>query len=197
MIDFSRLMLFWKRGKHSLNISKSSSMRQKANWILRSVIVAFKQWLQNASLSFWKRWPSLEDPSKNHLIKLGSPLNTNVIITDNSSSSDIIIIATDRDCSRQVTLKEESNQQVRNLQNQLEEEQRQAQNRFVTITEILLTILIDFQVKGSENWERNRNHWMSFVWTTNTFLRSKIKTLCGEFKFRTQRWKISKSCKLR
>ena len=28
---FSRLMLFWKRGKHSLNISKSSSMRQKAN----------------------------------------------------------------------------------------------------------------------------------------------------------------------
>ena len=74
---------------------------------------------------------------------MGSPLNTNVIITDNSSS-DIIIIATDRDCSRQVTLKEESNQQVRNLQNQLEEEQRQAQNRFVAITEILPTILIDF-----------------------------------------------------
>ena len=46
-----------------------------------------------------------------------------------------------------MTLKEESNQQVRNLQNQLEEEQRQAQNRFVTITEILLTILTDFQVK--------------------------------------------------
>ena len=46
-----------------------------------------------------------------------------------------------------MTLKEESNQQVRNLQNQLEEEQRQAQNRFVTITEILLIILIDFQIK--------------------------------------------------
>ena len=29
----------------------------------------------------------------------------------------------------QVTLREDSNQQVRNLQNQLEEEQRQAQNR--------------------------------------------------------------------
>ena len=143
---FSRLMLFWKRGKHSLNISKSSSMRQKANWILRSVIVTFKQWLQNASLSLWKQWPSLEDPSKNHLIKLGSPLNTNVISINNSFShcSGIIIIATDSDCSQQVTSKEESNQQVRNLQNQLEEEQRQAQNRFVAITEILPTILIDF-----------------------------------------------------
>ena len=119
-------------------------MRQKANWILRSVIVAFKQWLQNASLSLWKQWPSLEDPSKNHLIKLGSPLNTNVISINNSCSSGIIIIATDSDCSQQVTLKEESNQQVRNLQNQLEEEQRQAQNRFVAITEILPTILIDF-----------------------------------------------------
>ena len=76
---------------------------------------------------------------------MGSPLNTNVISINNSCSSGIIIIiATDSDCSQQVTLKEESNQQVRNLQNQLEEEQRQAQNRFVAITEILPTILIDF-----------------------------------------------------
>lgn len=76
---------------------------------------------------------------------MGSPLNTNVISINNSCSSGIIIIiATDSDCSQQVTLKEESNQQVRNLQNQLEEEQRQAQNRFVTITEIPPTKLIDF-----------------------------------------------------
>lgn len=93
---FSRLMLFWKRGKHSLNISKSSSMRQKANWILRSVIVAFKQWLQNASLSLWKRWPSLENLTENHLIKLGSWLNTNVININSSSSIIVIIIITIR-----------------------------------------------------------------------------------------------------
>ena len=68
--------------------------------------------------------------------------------SQNESSGEVnFIIATDSDCSQQVTLKEESNQQVRNLQNQLEEEQRQAQNRFVTITEILPTILIDFQIK--------------------------------------------------
>ena len=93
---FSRLMLFWKRGKHSLNISKSSSMRQKANWILRSVIVAFKQWLQNASLSLWKQWPSLENLTENHLIKLGSWLNTNVININSSSSIIVIIIITIR-----------------------------------------------------------------------------------------------------